>query len=177
MRECNRRGRGFTLIELVVVIAIMGVLFSVVLPSLDGVSPKYRLRAAAREVGSEIHQVRSLAAGTGRTYALHYDLDDNKMWIILPPVEGEDPDQPLDERERLTTLDLPDQVTIEEVVLAGGSRVSRGEVDIVIDSLGNEGSHIVYLRNTEDSLIAVKFNALLGFVDYFRDEVDFERYP
>lgn len=167
---------GFTLLELVVVIVILGVLFAVVLPSLDGVSPKYRLRASARDIGANINHVRSIAGSTGLEYAIHYDLEQGRYWIILPPGDDDDPDMPLDERETLAYEDVSEHVYISEVILADGTTVDRGDVDIVIDSMGNEGSHIIYLRNSEEELIAVKYNALLGVVDYYSEETRFAEY-
>ena len=172
----DHRRQGFTLMEMVVVIVIMGLLFSVVLPSLEGISPKYRLRSGARELGSKINQLRSLAGATGKTFALHYDLEEQRFWMIMPPGADEDPDLPLEDREFGVKIDLPDHVEITEIILADGTSISGGELDVVFDPIGNEGSHIAYLRNNDDQLIAIKFNSLLGYVDYFDTEVKFERY-
>lgn len=170
------RQRGWTLLEIAVVILILGILASVVAPALDGVSPQYRLRAAARDVGSNINHVRSMASATGKTFAMHYDLERRKFWMIMPPEPEDDPEMDIEERPRGTVIELPTGVKFQEILLPDGSGIASGELDVVLDGLGSEGSHIIYLQNEDDQMISVKFNALLGYVDYFSEPVEFERY-
>ncbi len=166
---------GFTLMELVVVIVILGILFGSALPKLEHISPKYRLRAGARELGSQINWVRSLSAATGDLYVLHYDPENQRFWVILPPGDEEDPNLPLDQRETLAPLSLPQNIFISAVILPDGTREEQ-EVDIPFDPYGHEGSHIVYLENEEETLICLKFNSLLGIVDYFDQEEIFAEF-
>ncbi len=174
--ENGDRKQGFTLLEIVVVILIMGILASVVGPALSGVSPKYRLRAAARDVGSNINHVRSLASATGKLFVLHYDLETQKYWMVHPPEPDEDPDMDIADRQQGTVNSMPIGVTIDEIFLPDGSSETGGELDLRIDPLGNEGSHILVLKNNDDQIITIKFNALLGFVDYFSEVVEFEKH-
>ena len=160
------RARGFTVIELIVVIAILGILASVALPSLDNFSPKYRLRSAARTVGSTINYARSMSGGTGEEHAVRYDLEDQLVTIILPPGEDEPLDLDLDEREDMGPQDLPGGVKIVKVLYPDGYSDDRGYAYCTFDAYGNDGSHIVVLENEEEAQIAVIFNAILGVVDY-----------
>jgi hypothetical protein len=45
---------------------------------------------------------------------------------------------------------------------------------VVFDPHGNDGSHIVILANEEETKISVKFSALIGAVDFFPGEAEFE---
>ena len=58
----RNRTSGFTIIELIVVIALLGIIATVVVPNLDNMSPRYKLRAA----GSRLQAVgtKLQAAGT-----------------------------------------------------------------------------------------------------------------
>jgi len=51
-RRNARRQAGFTLVELIVVIVIVGLMAMITVTKLDFMVPKYRLRGAARDVGS-----------------------------------------------------------------------------------------------------------------------------
>jgi len=84
----SRRG-GFTLVELIAVMTIMAILVLAVVPSLDGLVPKYRLRAGARNVAANIEHAQSEAIGKRREFAVGYDLDERSYWLVLPPEEEE----------------------------------------------------------------------------------------
>lgn len=168
---------GFTLIELIVVITILGILAAVVMPTIGNISPKYRLRAAARTVGSQIGWTRSMAGATGETYAMRYDLEAGSFWSILPPGKDDDPELDIDEREALEALDLPDHIAIAEVRYPNGDKEERtGIAQVIFDPHGNDGSHIVILVNEEETKISVKFSSLIGAVDFFAGEAEFEEF-
>jgi type II secretory pathway pseudopilin PulG len=97
------------MIELIVVVTILGLLASVVVPNLDGISPKYRLRSAARTIGQNIGWARSLGGGVGDEYVLRYDLGESTFSIILPPGIDEDPDLDVDGRSDPSERDSDQQ--------------------------------------------------------------------
>jgi len=55
----GRRQRGFTIIELMVVIALMGILLAMALPSFDGIMQRYRVSAAADELANALQFARA----------------------------------------------------------------------------------------------------------------------
>src|SRR5258708_8213439 len=74
--HAGRNQRGFTLVELIAVIVIVGLIAMVTVTRLDFLVPKYRLRGAARDVGSVLGLGKPHAASNGK--AVHFDVD-------LPP--------------------------------------------------------------------------------------------
>src|SRR5581483_7108110 len=90
MKHGARRSRGgFTLLELLAVVALLGLVLFVVVPKLDNITPGARLKAAARKIGSTMELAQGQAIATGKEYTLAYDLNKGMFWIILPP-----PDDP-----------------------------------------------------------------------------------
>ncbi len=163
--------------ELIVVITILGILAAVVFPSLEGFSPRYRLRAAARIVGSQMSWTRSMAGGTGEEYYLRYDLEEGTFWAVLPPGPDDDPESDVDEREALEKRNLPDHVRFAEILFPNGdTETGSGIADVRFDAYGNDGSHIVILENEDETRIAIKFSSLIGTVDYFPGETGFEAF-
>ena len=169
-----RRASGFTLIELIVVITILGILAAAVLPSVSGISPKYRLRSSARKLGATIGWARSMASGTSEEHVLRYDLDRQRYWVILPPGPEEDPELDVDERDTMPEAWLESAIEIVEIRFPDGGGENAGIIDVTFDPYGNEGSHVIILRNEEEMVLSVKFSALVGAIDYFAEEVDFE---
>jgi prepilin-type N-terminal cleavage/methylation domain-containing protein len=79
------RRSGFSLIELMAVMIILGAFLMAVVPALDGLVPSYRLKGAAREIATAMEQAQSEAVGNRREYQLAYDLDTDTYWLVLPP--------------------------------------------------------------------------------------------
>jgi Tfp pilus assembly protein FimT len=68
----------FSITELLVIMAITGILAAVAIPSAQGFLPGYRLRQAARELAANVNLSRFTAIGRGRTCAAGF----------LQPVDG-----------------------------------------------------------------------------------------
>ena len=78
-----RRGEGgFTLIELIAVIAIMGLMMMIATVRMDYLIPKYKLRGAAREIGAAMKQGRARAVATGRDVFFEIDLSQGRYWLL-----------------------------------------------------------------------------------------------
>lgn len=170
------RQRGFTIIELIMVIVILGILCAQVVMNMDGITPEYKLRSAARTLGGTINLARSLANSRGSTFVLRYNLDRGQYWLVTPPNKDEDPDLPIDEREKLDVHTIPTGVFVEKIILLDGSEVRSGELDVIFDPLGHEGSHILYLGNGDGGFISLKYSSLLGIVNFGKERVEFEEY-
>lgn len=66
---------GFTLVELMIVVAVVAILASVGGIALNSQMPKYRLRGDAKTIASSLMVARMKATSTGLQYAIEFDLD------------------------------------------------------------------------------------------------------
>jgi type II secretion system protein H len=73
------RARGFTLLELLVVCALLGSLLLLVPPSLDGYGARGRLDQGASTLASAITSARDTAIFDGHAVLLEYDLEEDRF--------------------------------------------------------------------------------------------------
>ncbi len=168
------RQAGFTFLELILVMAVIGILFSISLMSLKGMTPKYRLRSSARALGSTIEQTRLMAVSRAEWIGIHYvfdppptaaDAEPRPYYQIIAP--GEYQDQPLEERPLLSKQELPPGVDFRHILLASNQAIDVGTWDILFSPNGNTGSHIVVLDGDEERVQSLKFNAITGLIDFY----------
>ena len=65
--------KGFSLVELMVVIAIIGIIAAISSLNLATGLPKYRLKRASRDITSRLRQARSTAIKTSSTIIIQFD--------------------------------------------------------------------------------------------------------
>lgn len=73
MRRRTRLSRGYSLPELLTVVAIMGIVALVTLPAFMQLLPQYRIRAAASEMTASLRMLRQKAAGTRTNWRMTID--------------------------------------------------------------------------------------------------------
>jgi type II secretion system protein H len=84
----TRRSTGFTLLELMVVIAVLGILATLVVPQFQGTFEDARLKAAARELLAVLKLARSEAVSLQEVVCLCIDPAENKYWLEAPSGQG-----------------------------------------------------------------------------------------
>lgn len=148
MTRGSRTSRGFTLIELVLVILIIGLLLAVVAPSLGGLLRSQKLDSAARTVAGMLKQARVHAATEAKPYRLVIDTEDNTCWLEVLTVTGfERPESSLGQ-----IVELGDELIIE---LEGGTTEDNLlTVRVEPDGMG-ELAQVTLRRSQDDKQLAV----------------------
>lgn len=131
------RPRGFSLIELVVVMVLVATLAALGAAALNAGLPGQRLRGAARELAAELRFTRAQAIATGREQVFELDLRERR-WTAAGRREGS-----IDQALALVVTSARDERPVEDVAVvrffpdgaATGGRVviSRGEAAWRID--------------------------------------------
>jgi len=81
--------KGFTLIEIVVVLLITGLAIALITPALSRFSSTVELKAAAKKVSAILRYSRSEAVNQGKVYQILFDLDLNQV-RVQPAVSEEE---------------------------------------------------------------------------------------
>jgi general secretion pathway protein H len=83
----SRRSAGFTLIEMVVVLAVMALLAATIMVRGTPVSPGTHARAAARAIAGALRTARGEAVMSNRGVSVTVDAANGRYWIDGKPVQ------------------------------------------------------------------------------------------
>ena len=75
-----RPGRGFTLVELLLVVTVMGILSGILVPVFSSFTLSARLDAASRVLADDFRLARSRAIATQRVQGLVFDADNDNYY-------------------------------------------------------------------------------------------------
>ena len=167
MRPSPSRG-AFTLIEISVVVAILGLILLVGAFRMDGMTPTRSLETGARNLRAAIESMRDTALLRGEAGALVYDLD-GRSWRLEYPPPPPDPAAPVQAAqvpERFLEGTLPDGVVFRAVLRRGLPDADKGEVRIRLTPGGACLSHAVVLGLAAggDSARTLRVDPLTGIV-------------
>lgn len=130
---------GFTLLELVAVVAIMGMMLYFVVPSI-GVTEGARLRAGAREMGAHLELARQRAIMTGKPHRMLIALDEGWYqleWFVTDSDEDPNRQAPaFDLRGPVQMSPHADDIPSYRIVPGGAGRL--GWLDEALDFAGVE---------------------------------------
>jgi prepilin-type N-terminal cleavage/methylation domain-containing protein len=179
-RRIPRRGAGgFTLVELMVVVVIVGLMVGIAATRLDFMVPKYRLRGAAREVAGVFKQARSRAVGSGKDVYVELDLPRGTYWILVafpkPAEPGQDVDPGALEYQPLLEKRLPEGVKFVDVIQGTKERIETGRARLKVSPFGSSSHMIVNLKNEDDKDLALRMNGLTGAVTFHDEHLNEEK--
>jgi len=77
----TRNSSGFTLIEMMVVIGIIGVIIAIAVPNFAAMQANARIRASAYEIAQDLKQIRERALSTAILHTITFDTA-NRKYIV-----------------------------------------------------------------------------------------------
>jgi prepilin-type N-terminal cleavage/methylation domain-containing protein len=145
-----RRARGFTLIELMVTVAVIGLAMTVMVGGSRALLPQARLRASATEMGAALEQARTQALLTQQPILFAYDIT-NGGYEAYYPCERNDKGEEVGPG-RTPVLDFTrfkESVAISKIRLPGSAPRDTGLVTLAISPLGRIPPHEIVLYKPE----------------------------
>jgi prepilin-type N-terminal cleavage/methylation domain-containing protein len=167
----GRRHAGFTLLEMMIVMVILGLAISMVFGGAKNLLPESRLRSAAEDIANRISDVREEAIVRGWTVTFEYDLDRRTYyaWAVAPP--GLIDEQLIEEDGRFyfdlggsqARTELPFNVRFIDLQLGEENPVRSGIVQVTFNAFGLATAHTVHLENLEtQQRMTVEVDPLTG---------------
>ena len=176
LRHSSRAG--FTLIELMVVVIIIGMMGGVAMVSWQALLPNQQFNTAVRKLSEDLHQTRSDAISQNRPYEMRYDIERDSYRVKSPfkknggfATEEDDPD-----RLWVRETDLEAEGVDIVSVTIDDRTYDSGEVFIRFDPLGASSYHAIVLRHAKfERFYTIEAMPLTGDIR-FHDGL-FEREP
>jgi len=138
--------RGFTLIEIAVVLAIIGMVLMLVIPRLPS-SEQENLKVSARTLASTLRYTQDRAA-TGRTvYYLQMEPGTDSIRVQEAAADGseKEPTDPL-----LQKRTVKKGIVVADVMIPRLGKVREGSIRLDIGSGGLRDFVVIHLRSAED---------------------------
>jgi prepilin-type N-terminal cleavage/methylation domain-containing protein len=154
-----RRGRrGFTLVELLVVLAMGAILMLIGMPALLNIGQKYRVHSSAQQLMMLGRQARYQAIEKGMQVSVVPDPTHNMFYVIAstpPPVAGTFPNGYSDfaATSRVALWQVPNGVTFTATMLTYNSDGSGSGGPVAFNSLNQPTYHVVMTSTATGKLV------------------------
>ena len=159
---------GFTLLELIVVIALIGIMLVVSVPTLQNTLIDDRLKGTCRKIIGLVNSLRELAAREQQPYFLNIDRNENRIWyekdMEVGAAEEEEGAEETEETEGRQELNIPDEIRISEIWTRSEGEYSDDQSRIWVSSKGYMDQTVLHVTDDDDNVISLHFSPFLDNV-------------
>ena len=127
----NRSSRGFSLIELTLGLATLGVVLAFSVPAIEHFGESYELRGASETVASQIRLARSIALRTGVDKSMLFETDSKGAACKIMNSDGS-----LFSSGRLPDRVMYDALTCRSLTMQANGCANRSSVIVLCDYSG-----------------------------------------
>lgn len=174
-RPCSTSG--FTLVEILVVMAIIGLGIAIVVPNLGALIPSARLDGSGGTIRRQVDWVRSEARIQAKRMTMEFDLDKARWRIVWPPEERLTRDDVIlaDEDiadEKKDWIDLETDVVFRGAGDARSGLAEHGRYQLVFDEYGFTADQmlVLTLKSDPNMIWALSIQGLSGQVRVDKSE-------
>lgn len=172
----RRKSGGFTLLELIVVLIIIGISSALVVPRFLGGMESLDVRAASGKVAASLRYARSQAVSQRVPYTAIFNLEQDRLTIISSRVDEAEKGDATDEGEAAGRpggrYDLPEGIFFKRV--EAGDAYSKGGEDneesfrIVFYPSGSSDGGEIAVANNRGRRYIVSIDVITGSVELTR---------
>jgi prepilin-type N-terminal cleavage/methylation domain-containing protein len=166
--ETNTRSNGFTLIELVVVIALIGIILFVTVPNFQHLFSD-ETRKTSQWILLQVPKHRALAVSETRIHTLHVDMAEQRLWFSNMDMSDEELSSAM-----TRGLELDDSVRLLDVAYSYGDSVNSGEAQILFFPKGYSDKAIIHMEGENGDQCSFIIEPFLSKVEIIEGYADFE---
>ena len=168
-RKSSRYVRGFTLIELVVVIVLIGLMFGITVPRFRQALLSDSLDATSLRLIGLVQDLRERAISGQVSYILHLDIREKRIWAVAGTASEEE-----QETARERAYELPGDVKIQDVwSWSSGKLFNEGRIRF--SRKGYIEQSMIHLQSEDGRELSLELTPFLGSVKIHEGYVDFDR--
>jgi general secretion pathway protein H len=169
----SRSQQGFSLLELVVVLVIVGAVSALVVPRMTGALSNTRLKTAAKQICAVLRYARSTAASRKITRTVAFDLDNARVSVAgrdaSPEPTSDGANQGAGRGDIPSeTFGLPREVRLEKAIW-GEEYIDSGTFEIHFFPNGGSSGGELILRGDGDRRYGIGVDLITGIVRLKQD--------
>ena len=168
-KKISRHSKGFTLIELIVVLVLLGIMFGITVPKFRQAILSDSLDSTSLRLIGLVQNLRERAISDQVSYLLHFDIQEKKFWAFAGNASEED-----QESARLRAYKLPDGVEIQDIWSWGSGR-NYSEGVIRFSRKGYIEQSMIHLQSEDGREVSLELTPFLGSIKIHEGYVDFDR--
>ena len=161
--------RGYTLLELIVVIILLGLMFGLTVPKFRQAVLSDTLDATSLRVIGLVENLRERAISDQVSYVLHLDIRGKKLWAFAVNATEEE-----QETARERAYQLPADVKIEDIWSWSNGKLYE-EATIHFSRKGYIEQAMIHLQSEDGRQLSLELTPFLGAIKIHQGYVDFDR--
>lgn len=168
-QKFSKRDRGYTLIELVVVLVVLGIIFSITIPKFRQALISDSIDTTSLRLIGLVQDLREKAISSQVSYSLHFDIQQQRIWSVAADASEEEVDE-----ARNRAYELPDDVRIQDI-WSWRSGTFYNEAVILISRKGYLEQAMIHLRSDDGREISLELTPFLGSIRIHKGYVEIGR--
>lgn len=165
------KNKGFTLMELVIVLTILVLSLSLVASSFSNLSKTVELKAAAKKVSGILRYYRSEAVNKGSVYQVLFDLESRTIRVQSIPIVQSTSEKEEDEKKEAETpktlYELPKDVQLKDLDFTSSQYPSDLPAIEFYPNGGSNGGSVLF-SSPDRGAYRIKVHFLTGMVEIER---------